>query len=328
MRFKAKLAPEQVSLLSSLVGSMRRLYEGSSSESNKVASGQGYLTGGSILKVDSKKVLISTSGKGDADGVAFYCELTTRDGIFLEHRIDSAAPDNAIAMEIGLGEFRVALRSIVANLETNNGFHASGEDAMKISTNNGRHTTTVLKLAKREGVPCLCVETLTRDGVVTLSHAIPVRVMRVDEVDIAPPYVSVEDFHSGVPIGVDRNLRFILERLQGDCPHVCLETSAAGELTLKSDGDGSCSVRTFFGKTKSRHGNSGGSREPCKIKVDTKILVSCLQWQQSGIVSHVSSALLCFAEDEMLVVHVALSPSSLGFFTYSLPIHFLSDEDL
>jgi Hus1-like protein len=190
MRFKAKLAPEQVSLLCALVGSVKRLYEGEGSKKDFGGRSGGvvgtHLMGGSILRVDPHKLRLATTGKGDADGVAFFCELATHDGIFLEHRIDSASEDNAIAMEISLGELRVALRSIVANLE-NNGFRSSGgggvaggggEDNINI-----RHSTTVLKLAKRDNIPCLCFDAFTRDGVVAVHHSIPVRIVRVPDAE-------------------------------------------------------------------------------------------------------------------------------------------------
>jgi Hus1-like protein len=182
MRFKAKLAPEQVSLLCALVGSVKCLYEAEGTKKDLGRSGLGtHLTGGSILRVDPHKLRLATTGKGDADGVAFFCELATHDGIFLEHRIESAAEDNAIAMEISLGELRAALRSIVANIE-NNGFRsggvAGGEDS-----NNIRHSTTVVKLAKRDNIPCLCFDAFTRDGVVAVHHSIPVRIVRVQDAE-------------------------------------------------------------------------------------------------------------------------------------------------
>ena len=128
-----------------------------------------------MLLVDDSKFKIATTGKADTDGVAFFCELSTQDGIFLDHRIASASPHNAIAMEISLGEFRVALRSMVANLESN-----QHHDNTMGSSNQ---TITTIKLAKREGVPCLCLEASTRETV-TLHHAIPVRIVRVNETDV------------------------------------------------------------------------------------------------------------------------------------------------
>lgn len=108
----------------------------------------------------------------------------------------------------------------------------------------------------------------------------------------------------------------------------------AGELTLRVDGDGA-SIRTFFSKLIPRFEDCKASEEEyangeapcCTLKVDTKKLSACLQWQTS-MLRNVGSALLCLTENEMLVVHVVLNPASVGFFTYYVPVHFLSDNNL
>lgn len=113
----------------------------------------------------------------------------------------------------------------------------------------------------------------------------------------------------------------------------------AGELTLRVDSDGS-SIRTFFSKwvprfddTKSSQNSSSQTTNSdpeiatCVLKVDTKKLSAALQWQAT-MHKNVSSALLCMVENEMLVVHVLLSPASVGFFTYYVPVHFLSSSEL
>lgn len=114
----------------------------------------------------------------------------------------------------------------------------------------------------------------------------------------------------------------------------------AGELTLRIDSDGS-SIRTFFSKLLPRFEDTKSSQDEdaaaennnnpalakCCLKVDTKKLSTCLQWQ-STMSKAVSSALLCMVENEMLVVHVLLNPASVGFFTYYVPVHFLSAAEL
>ena len=173
MRFKAKLAPEQVSLLYSLVGSMAKLLGGETKNSTRGAGAM--LMGGSVLRLDSNTVRLTTKGKGDTDGVSFFCELATTDGIFMDHRIQSAADDDAIAMEIDLVQMRMALQSIVANNE-NNAFKNGGDEVVPL-----QFSTTILKLAKRDKIPCLCLDANTRDGIVAVHHSIPVRIMRVED---------------------------------------------------------------------------------------------------------------------------------------------------
>ena len=178
------------------------------------------------------------------------------------------------------------------------------------------------------------------------------------------PPVCIPDVHDVHAIGIDKNLRIILERLQTQCSRgkkscctyfwiwillvpcvrffsnfsflfVChgtvyMEASAAGELTLRSDSESSC-VRIFFGKLVPQRNPvavaHATSREACSLKVDTKMLVCCLQWQQATITSNVSNAILSFAEEDMLVVHVVLNPVNLGYFTFNLPVHYTSEDD-
>ena len=211
MRFRAKLAPEQVALLYSLIGSIARLGGGESA--NAARTGGAEIRRGSVLRLDANKVRLTTKGKNDADGVSFFCELATTDGIFLEHRIQSAVEDNAIAMEIDLGQLRMALQSIVANNE-NNAFKNGGDAVVPL-----QYSTTILKLAKRDKIPCLCLDAFTRDGVVAVHHSIPVRIMRVEDAyHHLPPRVNTPDVQLELPVGNERPLRVIAERLRYVCP--------------------------------------------------------------------------------------------------------------
>mmetsp|Transcript_18863 Transcript_18863/g.31178 ORF Transcript_18863/g.31178 Transcript_18863/m.31178 type:complete len:158 (-) Transcript_18863:666-1139(-) len=141
----------------------------------------------------------------------------------------------------------------------------------------------------------------------------------------------------------EKPLRVVIDRLKSISPHVYMEGSMEGNLTLRIDSDGS-SIRTFFSKLLPRYedtkssqdeqqqdSSNNGTNTPtiakCCLKVDTKKLSSCLQWQ-STMTKNVSSALLCMVENEMLVVHVLLNPASVGFFTYYVPVHFLSSAEL
>jgi HUS1 checkpoint protein len=64
----------------------------------------------------------------------------------------------------------------------------------------------------------------------------------------------------------------------------------------------------------------------CTLKMDSKKLLSSLQWQSSMAKSSVSSYIICMIENEMMVVHVVLNPEDVGFFTYYIPVHFLSPD--
>ena len=224
MRFKAKLAPEHVALLSNLIGPISKLAPSSSSSSSASAPstltggdsdvhGSGSILlggGGTVVHLDPDHVRISTrggsSGKssshddgggggggGGAEGIACFAELRTKGGIFLEHRIESAA-DDVIVFEIDLGQLRVALQSVLSALGRGgfgvgkgggggnaNPLHnsmAAGRSTTSGGSNNVMNTANtsamaatltptivVMKLAKRNGgLPCLCIDANSLPG--------------------------------------------------------------------------------------------------------------------------------------------------------------------
>jgi HUS1 checkpoint protein len=104
-----------------------------------------------------------------------------------------------------------------------------------------------------------------------------------------------------------------------------------GELTLRIDSDGA-SIRIFYSKLLPRFDDCKSTQDEgedavCTLKVDTKKLSSCLQWQAT-MTKTVSSGLMCMVENEMLVLHVMLNPASVGFFTYYVPVHYLSSSQM
>ena len=136
-----------------------------------------------------------------------------------------------------------------------------------------------------------------------------------------------------------------------------------GELTLRIDGDGA-SIRTFYGKLiprfedleedggsededESDHdndndnddhpsGDNGNKRrrkakkaKTCTLKVDSRKLSACLQWQGTLLLGRsVGSAVLCMVKNEMLCLHCMLNPGTVGFFTYYVPVHYLSPDQM
>jgi hypothetical protein len=103
----------------------------------------------------------------------------------------------------------------------------------------------------------------------------------------------------------------------------------AGELVLRVESEG-VSIRTFFNKLIPRfedcQAQQDGTTAKCILKVDSRKFLACLHWQSSLFIGRaVSSAVLCMVENEMLVLHVTLFPESVGFFTFYVPVHFLSD---
>lgn len=105
----------------------------------------------------------------------------------------------------------------------------------------------------------------------------------------------------------------------------------AGDLVLRIESEG-VSIRTFFNKLIPRfedcNPHEGTEPAKCTLKVDSRKFLACLNWQNNLLIGRaVSSAVLCMVENEMLVLHVTLFPESVGFFTFYVPVHFLSDSE-
>ena len=279
MRFKAKLAPEHVQLLSNLIGPISKLAPSSSSSSAATTtiggggdadvSGSSSILlggGGTVIHLDPDHVRISTrggssnksgddGGGGACEGISCFAELTTKGGIFLEHRIESAA-DDVIVFEIDLGQLKVALQSVLTALgrggfgggfggggKGRGGFGGGGNanplhnsmGAGSTANNSAMGSTTtaasaltptivVMKLAKRNGgLPCLCIDAnalpSARGGAaVDVHHAIPIRVMRAVEMQYhLPPRINMPQVQLELPF--DRPLRTVVDRLRTMSPH-------------------------------------------------------------------------------------------------------------
>ena len=110
---------------------------------------------------------------------------------------------------------------------------------------------------------------------------------------------------------------------------VYLEGNMKGELTIRVDSDG-ISLRAFYNNLRPQfQENTNLPEKSCTLKVDSKKLYTCLQWQTTMPLGRglVNSAVMCMMENEMLVLHVVLSCLN-GFFTYYVPVHFLSPDQI
>ena len=398
MRFKAKLAPEQVSLLHSIIVPMTRLNGGSSSgdttttttgtsrnsigtnksthhhhhntssSQHNLYTSSSFARNGTILYFDTDHVRISCKGNNtnsssiDA-GITCFVELNAQGytSIFLDRRIESVAPNNAIVMEIDILQLRIALKSVLGNTGNNdNG-----------TTWNDAQRYVVIKLAKRQNIPCLCIDACSISSTssaksnpnnslgnssscctIQVHHAIPVRILRHTEMPHhLPPPIQQSPTVQLELVPSPYNLRTVLDRLKHICSTIYLEANNKGELTISAHTDGA-SIQTYFSKFVPRFDsnenddsssptgrpvqrNASAMNKTARIKMDTKKLAASLQWQHQPQPSSsstnpnpqmVSSALLCLIENEMVVVHVNLYPMNVGFLTYYVPVHYLSDD--
>ncbi len=203
MRFKAKLAADQVSVLCNVVVPMSRLQDAQR---------------GAVLYMDPDFIRISC--KSDS-GITCFAELSKL--IFLEHRIESAA-ENVIVCQVDLVSLKLALQSVV----TPGNHHHAHSNANRVNQTQASQTmiqslltqqTVVLKLAKRNRLPCLCLDGhATEEGAVEIHQAIPIRILRATEMQYhLPPQINTPNVQLELPM--DRPLRTVVDKLKSLGPH-------------------------------------------------------------------------------------------------------------
>ena len=338
MRFKAKLMNDQLALLHAVISPISKLQD----------ANRHY----AVLYLDRDYVRISC--KTSESGITCFAELGVS-SLFVEHRIESAA-DNVIVCQVDLVSFRLALQSVVGG---GGGFNKQQQkDGSSSSSNNNsnnnssstilnslQHDVVILKLAKRNRLPCLCLEgrhaqSDLANHDVEIHQAIPVIILRRAEMqNHLPPQINIPQVQLELPI--DRPIRPVIDKLKAIGPHVFVEGNMKGDLTIRLDHDGA-SMACFYNNLIPRWHEEDVERGPvsipnanssCIVKVDSHKLSTCLQWQQQTEKQQqwqlpVTSCLLGMVQNEMLVLHVLLYPEKVGFFTYYLPVHFLHDEDI
>lgn len=286
MKFKAKLSLEHTQLLYNLILPLSKLNSTSTQTSSNLNAHDDSTNRKSILFLDDNRLVLSTRGspqKADSEGIFSFAELVTKDGIFHNHVIDSVEHDNAILMEVCLGQFKTALKGV---LNTQREAAAAGGMASTL-VSQGMHEVSI-KLAKRNGgLPHLCFDikdatymsiggTRARNGNsgnttsgIGVNYSVPVRIMRVDELQYnVPPRLGMPDLQLELPR--DRPLKNVVERLRGIAPQVYLEgCMQKGILTLRMDSDGA-SVRTSFNKLVPIHEDCKSSQTPRQTQTETE----------------------------------------------------------
>jgi len=341
MRFKAKLLNDQLSLLHAIIAPISKLQD----------AHRNY----AVLYLDEEYVRISF--KNSESGITCFVELSQKD-LFFEHRIESAA-GNVIVCQVDLVSFKLALQSVVGGSgggSSTSKHRDNGGDRSNSNNNNNnshvlrtlqqQHEQVTLKLAKRNGLPCLCLEA-NHDERMEIHQAIPVTILRRAEMqNHLPPQINMPQVQLELPL--QRPIRPLVDKLKGMGigRHVFLEGSMKGDLTIRLDHDGA-SMACFYNGLIPRwpedelENNDGSisqtntmpdSSASCTVKVDVYKLSQCLQWQHHSPQQQqwqlpVTSCLLGMVSNEMLVLHVLLKPDTVGFFTYYLPVHFLRDDD-
>jgi len=205
MRFKSKMATEHVQLLHNVIVPISRLTGGGGGPDGKsIGSGTTMYLDPEVLRISSRGGAgrtvdgggSSQFGGGDqgAEGIACFSELIAVNGIFLEHKIESIA-DNAIVFDIDLVQLRTALAATLQSLGGSGASDGSKSAPLHNSSGDARSSSSrrspasffstsvlvVMKLAKRGGLPCLCLDTSCANGTLDVHHAVPVRILRAEE---------------------------------------------------------------------------------------------------------------------------------------------------
>ncbi|EED93714.1 predicted protein [Thalassiosira pseudonana CCMP1335] len=342
------MAAEHVQLLHNVIVPISRLTGGGGGGlgSNSIGSGTTIYLDPEVLRISSRGGAGSRVDGGGVsqgggfggggggrehgtEGIACFAELIAINGIFLDHKIESIA-GNVIVFDVDLVQLRTALAATLQSIGNMGGdfggarsvpLHNSSEDARNSSfrsTSSNFHSSSsfvvVMKLAKRGGLPCLCLDTSCANGSLDVHHAVPVRILRAEEWQHhLPPVVNTPDVQ--LEFQLDRPLRPVIERMKAISPIIYVEGSMAGEMSLKIDSD-AVAIQTFYDKLIPRvdEESSQSQQEPakCTLKVDSKKLLASLQWQSSMARGSVGSYIICLIRNEMMVVHVMLSPEDVG----------------
>lgn len=141
-------------------------------------------------------------GEVGVEGISCFTELIAMHGIFLDLKIESIA-DNVIVFDIDMVQLRTALAATLQSLGGGGGscgtgrgdaakstpLHNSGDRNSSFSSRSRSSSSfystpsviVVMKLAKRGGLPCLCLDTSCANGTLDIHHAVPVRILRAEE---------------------------------------------------------------------------------------------------------------------------------------------------
>lgn len=184
------MAAEHIQLLHSILTPISRL---TSHVDKSIGSGSTIYLDPSVLRISSRGGATSrvsdANNEGGTEGIACFAELIATNGIFLEHKIESIA-GNVIVFDIDLVQLRTALAATLQSMGSSGAeksaplHNSSGDTSFRNSFDNSQFRASfvvVMKLAKRSGMPCLCLDASCVNGTLDVHHAVPVRILRAEE---------------------------------------------------------------------------------------------------------------------------------------------------
>ena len=337
MRFRATLAPEQVSHLYALVGPLAKVATRSSHADGKTSSG-GYSQGRSsawamntsgtcFLGLDSEMMYV-TLDLPPTDGMTTVrAAVQAQGGIFLEHRIESNATNHRIVLRVDLGQLRVALQSVLQQIQTKSKTSNPRGGASALFAMAQPSTLTVLKLAKRNQMPCLVLQAKTAYRM-ELCQTIPVQVQRATDDD-----ELWEQRYGGIPTPAAPTVQLWLPPPAGltlkafvdavvKSKHDILLTGRGNEMQLQLQHDNGAQLQTLLlGQAVDTDESTTTTRTvPPRATVRVRAAHVALALQHGAWTTEWS-----WIPNQALVVAVRLDP--VGVVTYVLPVQYLEEED-
>jgi hypothetical protein len=344
MRFRATMAPEQVAHFYALMAPLAKLPQTSASYSSLRSTAGAAWQKTCLLSLDNELLQVSVDLPA-ADGMTCVAAVQARGGLFLEHRIESnAGPDNRIVMRVDLTQLRTALQSIQQQVQASSRSRKTSSSQNASSFLAAAPTMlTVLKLAKRDGRPCLCLQAKTAHWRMEIHQSIPVQIQRPTEwiglplsltSSSAPPTVQLL-----LPPAASAILKTLVDQLLAtsssqNAARVSLTGHAAtAELSVGLEGDalGGAQVQTLLLGRAVAADVSRDHPQVATALVDARKVAAALahgawttEWSWLGD-DDGSADVQQQQQQAALVVTVRLEP--IGVCTYLLPVHYVADED-
>lgn len=268
MRFKAKLTNEQLSVFHAVIAPMSKLQGGgdpsSLSYSRSLNPRINHRASNAVVYLDEDYVRISCKTH---DTITCFAELSQQQ-LFWEHRIESAA-NNVIVLQVDLQSFQIALQSVMKSSSSSiNNSSFGGNSSSMMEQQQQQQPIVILKLAKRNNLPCLCLEGRSFPTIcgsskisavegIEIYQAIPILILRQSEMQHhLPPQINHPQVQLELPIHNAPPLRAVVDKLKGMAAagsssgggksFILLEGNMkGGELTIRMDQDGA-SVACFY----------------------------------------------------------------------------------
>jgi hypothetical protein len=330
------MAPEQVAHFYGLMAPLAKLPQTTASSSTLRSTSGAAWQKTCLLSLDNELLQVSVDLPA-ADGMTCVAAVQARGGLFLEHRIESnAGPDNRIVMRVDLTQLRTALQSIQQQVQASSRKTTSSQNASSFLA-AAPTMLTVLKLAKREGRPCLCLQAKTAHWRMEIHQSIPVQIQRSTEwiglpLSLASASPTVQLL---LPPSASAILKTLVDQLAASSSYharVSLTGHAAtAELSvgLENALGGGAQVQTLLLGRAVDHAAEADSRD-ATVLVDASKVAAALAhgaWttEWSWLSDEGAEEGQPQQQQAALVVTVRLEP--IGVCTYLLPVHYVPDQD-